>query len=87
LILAAAARVNGEQTINRAELMAIAELNLLVEKGIILSDSAYAIHAFTFSRQARCQLDFRMCDHLDLHQFIWDSRLKEIEIKKVARPF
>ena len=84
LVLVATARVFGEQTINRAELMAITELIKNVSQARVYSDSSYACKAVAECHNSSVPPDLEHCDHLDLHLELQQHLTAQHEVVKIA---
>ena len=84
LILIAAGRVFGEQTINRAELMAITELIKQVPQAKVYTDSAYACTSVETCFDARNIADLARCNHLDLHVELLHNLKRQHQVIKIA---
>lgn len=84
LVLVAAARVFGEQTINRAELMAVTELISHVSMARVYTDSSYACSAVAQSLNSSQPIDIAHCDHLDLHLELQQHLTSQHEVLKIA---
>jgi len=84
LVLIAAARVYGEQTINRAELMAVDEITQRVSKARIYTDSAYACSAVSTSANSSTPADLMQCDHFGLHLSLQKNLTRDHQVIKIA---
>ena len=84
LVLIAAARAFGEQTINRAELMAVTEIVRHVPKAVIYSDSAYSCSAVDECFNSTQLADVSKCANLDLHLELLQALTPRHKIYKIA---
>ena len=84
LVLAAAARVHGEQTINRAELMAVSEIVKQIPQAVIFSDSAYTCSAVEECFNSTTQVELDKCANLDLHIELLQSLNPRHRVCKIA---
>lgn len=84
LVPVAAARVYGEQTINRAELMAVTEVVKRVTHAKIYTDSSYACSSVAECFNASTISDLCRCNHLDLHSELLQHLKPSQQVVKIA---